>query len=234
MLSGEFNVAAADGGNNTQYFVPIDQLQFDEIIEVLSTRNIEVAVKMYDLHARSSFVTPIKPRTLAITKKVPYNYERLEILCSFEVKNDRYFFKTRGSSEDNVFVLNYPDEICKLQRRNDFRVTVPHTVSQKVEIEGKRDLKIEVRDLSLGGCQIAIRLPKALEIPPDKFMRLSLQVLDFEEPKLDCEIRFSKYIEETKTALVGLKFIDLPSDQTTSLQNTLIQIDRILRGKNQD
>ena len=74
-------------------------------------------------------------------------------------------------------------------------------------------------------------LKEQFEIRRKKF---ESRIAYFEEKKMYAEVKFVDFIENAKTFILGIKFVELNSDQTTLMRNTLLQIDRILRQKSQD
>jgi len=103
-----------------------------------------------------------------------------------------------------------------------------------VKLKKYPDMKVEIRDMSLGGCKISIKTEFKLELEINTEIEMQLKVMGFEENKLYAIIKFTDFIENAKTLILGLQFVDLNSDQTTLMRTTLLQIDRILRQKSQD
>jgi c-di-GMP-binding flagellar brake protein YcgR len=216
-----------------QFFNPILESEKISILEYIQNNNAECVIKVFDSFWKTQFLKTNKGH-IQILKKNFIELKNEKIIVSFESVGDQFFFESVIESSDTQLVVRIPEKIFKLQRRNDFRVTIPSNIKPIVKLKKYPDLKVEIRDMSLGGCKISIKTEFKLELDVNMEIEMQMKVLEFEENKLYAVIKFTDFIENAKTLILGLQFVDLNSDQTTLMRTTLLQIDRILRQKSQD
>lgn len=215
--------------NLVNYFTPLDSKDYKDMIRFLSENNIDVTFKVYDIHSKSSFVQ-VDGAELAIFKKYQYDYETTNIYCTFVNNGEPHFFRAKMSTSDNYYLVKFPEKIYKIQRRSNFRVDVPPKLKHEIKLLDYPKLEAQIRDISLGGCKIAIKTTQVIEdLKLEKDIRIWLQLLDFGGVTIDATIAFSKFIPEANNQLLGLKFSTMEPDQLSTLHKTLIQIDRIAR-----
>lgn len=212
------------------FYTPVDSIIQTDILKKIKSESISVTFKIYDLHSKSNFVQ-VEGNALSIIRRFPYDYEGADIYCSFDYLGVQHFFRTKVSTSANYYLLTDPERIYKLQRRQDFRVAIPASVPQACKIIELPKLKCLLRDISLGGCRMAIETEKELELLLETDMTLFIQFLEFAGITIEATIVFLKYAPENKTQLLGLKFTSIDSDAVADLHRTLIQVDRIIRGK---
>ena len=169
-----------------------------------------------------------------------FNFEKYTsdmVICSFEINAEKYFFTSFIKTYQSDILLNTPNEVFQLQRRNDFRVMVPVGLNYQCtvrEIDGiPHKLVAELRDLSLGGCQIAL-VDKNINLQPDLELGFDLRMNNLEREKIFCQVRHIIHLPKTSKIQVGLSFKNSDADFLTDLQGLLVQLDRIHRGKSYD
>lgn len=216
-----------------QFFNPILENEKISILEYIQNNNAECVIKVFDSYWKTQFLKT-KKNQIQILKKNFIQLKNEKVIVSFESVGDQFFFESVIESSDTQLVVRIPEKIFKLQRRNDFRVTIPSNIKPVVKLKKYPDMKVEIRDMSLGGCKISIKTEFKLELDVNMEIEMQMKVLEFEENKLFAIIKFTDFIENAKTLILGLQFVDLNSDQTTLMRTTLLQIDRILRQKSQD
>ena len=91
-------------------------------------------------------------------------------------------------------------------------------------------LSVEIRDLSLGGCLIALPGMSSELKAADK-IELFLQLDKFEFQKLQLEVKHIKFIESQNTTSVGAAFLDPESDVRSQLLGLLMHLDRVKHRK---
>ena len=131
-------------------------------------------------------------------------------------------------------VIALPEKIFKLQRRNDFRLTMPNNIQPIIKLKNYPELKAEVKDLSMGGCKITFKTDVDLILDLDSNTAIHIKILEFEEKNLPVTIKFIERRPDSKTVTIGLQFIDSNAERITLMRSTLLQLDRILRNKAQD
>jgi hypothetical protein len=227
--------------NEKQYFNKISASEASSLILHIQKNNTPCICKIFDNSTKTFFLKNNKFE-IQIFKKSKISVKNEKVIVSFEALGDYFFFETVATSIDPyieneigcILVMSQSVDIYKLQRRNDFRVPILNHLKQNTRLKNHSDFKTELRDLSLGGCKIAITTNSKLNITIDTETELYLSILDFEEKDLSVSIKFIDYSLESKIALIGLKFLELNSDQTTMLRNTLLQLDRMARNKSND
>ncbi len=216
-----------------QFFNPILENEKISILEYIRSNNAECVIKVFDSHWKTQFLKTAK-NNIQVLKKNFTKLDNEKVIVSFESVGDQFFFESVIESSETQIIIKTPEKIFKLQRRNDFRVTIPSTLKPILKLKKYPDLKTEIRDMSLGGCKIAIKTEFKLDLTLNTEVELQIKVLDFEEKKLYAQIKFVDFIADAKTQILGLQFTELTSDQTTLMRTTLLQIDRILRQKSND
>lgn len=216
-----------------QFFNAILEPERISILQYIQNNNAECVIKVFDSYWKTQFLKTNK-NNIQIVKKNFIELKNEKIIVSFESVGDQFFFESVIESSDTQLVVRIPEKIFKLQRRNDFRVTIPSNIKPIVKLKKYPDMKVEIRDMSLGGCKISIKTEFKLELEINSEIEMQMKIMDFEENKLFAVIKFTDFIENAKTLILGLQFVDLNSDQTTLMRTTLLQIDRILRQKSQD
>lgn len=216
-----------------QFFNPILENEKISILEYIRSNNAECVIKVFDSHWKTQFLKTAK-NNIQVLKKNFTKLDNEKVIVSFESVGDQFFFESVIESSETQIIIKTPEKIFKLQRRNDFRVTIPSTLKPILKLKKYPDLKAEIRDMSLGGCKIAIKTEFKLDLTLNTEVELQIKVLDFEEKKLYAQIKFVDFIADAKTQILGLQFTELTSDQTTLMRTTLLQIDRILRQKSND
>jgi c-di-GMP-binding flagellar brake protein YcgR len=216
-----------------QFFNPLLETEKNNILDYIQKNNIECVVKIFDSYYRTQFLKTNKNNIL-ISKKNLFKITTEKILVSFDSVGDQFFFESTVTGEESILQVETPDQIFKLQRRNDFRVTIPSHIRPIIKIKKYPELKTEIRDMSLGGCKITLKTEFKLDLNLDQDSEIHIKVLNFEEKNFGVVIKFVDFVADAKTMMLGLQFKELNSDQTSLMRNTLLQIDRMLRNRTQD
>lgn len=156
---------------------------------------------------------------------------KLEAECHFSINQDMYFFKGNPTYADNTLIFSAPTIIYKIQRRENFRVYIPPSVQQSVEIATERGAVVHMNNISLTGAQIKIKSSN-LNLAADRFklndyIKIKLTLLDFNNQNFNCVIKFA----ETKNGFttLGIQFQNLDASKTQDLQNIIAKLDRLNR-----
>lgn len=219
--------------NLVNYFTPLDKQAYQDMINYLAEKNVEVTFKVYDIHSKSSFVK-VDGADLAIFKKYPYDYETTNIFCTFTCGGESHFFRSKMTTSDNYYLVKFPTKIYKVQRRANFRFNVPMSLSHEFKILDHPRFKYELRDISLGGCKAAIKTTAEIDLPIESDIRIWMQLLDFGGVTIDATVAFTKFYQEINTQVVGIKFGNIEASLLSTLHQTLIQVDRIARSKEKE
>lgn len=212
------------------YFTSIDKNAYQDIISYISNSNVEVTFKIYDLYTKSSFIK-VDGAELAIFKKYPYDYETAYVLCSFLCGGEPHFFRAKMTTSDKYYLLNYPEKIYKIQRRANFRFNVPVGLSHEFKILDQPSFKCELRDISLGGCKVAVRTTTELNFPLESDIRIWIKLLEFGDVTLDATVAFTRFFQSNNSQIIGIKFGQIEANLLSDLHQTLIQVDRLSRSK---
>lgn len=214
--------------NLVNYFTPLNEKAHKNIVRYLSEKNVDVTFKVYDIHSKSSFVH-VDGAELAIFKKYNYDYETTNIYCTFSYEHEPYFFRAKMSTSDNYYLIRYPEKIYKIQRRANFRFNVPAGLSHEFKLMDFPDLACTLRDVSLGGCKVAIKTTSDIGLKLEQDIRIAIRLLDFGAVTIDATVAFTRFFADNGMQLVGLKFGDIESEQINELHKTLMQVDRLSR-----
>ena len=215
--------------SDNQYFVPVENIELKNVVEHLINKTTEVIVKIANSHIKSTFL-PSSRGTMAVVNKSQSAYSRQQIICNFRFKGDQFFFKSSAHSDEKIIFIDIPDKIFKLQRRNNFRINIPPAMPQSASIVELPNAKVVLcRNVSLGGCLFSFKTTTPFEIKTNDLVSVSLGLFEFQEKNLECMVRFVEI--KSEVTMLGLQFLELNSEQSSHLQQTLIKIDRYLRGK---
>lgn len=220
--------------SDIQFYSLIDAGKFKETIDFLEHNHTDITLKIRSKHVRSKVVVKKNDRELLIYKFNFQEFESEPVICSFEINAEKYFFKSEISTRQLNLVMQIPQEIFQLQRRDDFRIIVP--VGSIYEctiksIEG-RPVKIipEVRDLSLGGCQLGLAKPE-FQLQRNVEIGFDFKMNNLDREDIYCSVRHVEYANQGKKIVMGLKFKSSDADFLADMQALLVQLDRIHRGK---
>lgn len=216
------------------FFTKIDTPKMNDVIDFLIHNGTEIVIKIKNQHYKSKILNRRTSTLFSIYKFSLINFQNEEIVCSFEIKDDKYFFKSHLTSTNAEFKILIPIDIFQLQRRNDFRINVPAGMTAACEIKTinmfKNPMKVELRDLSLGGCMIAFPSRK-LKISLKDEVEIKIKLHQFDEENIPTIAKHIKIIDATETTLVGLQFVSADAMFLTELQGLLFFLDRVHRGK---
>jgi len=220
-----------------EFYNAIDKETVVPLLEQAIREKVEVVLKIHDAHHRTRFAAKKSLDQISLIRFIPVSFQDERVTISFEVDRRKYFFKTSLSSKGDDISIKVPAEVFKLQRRNNFRVVIPDGVKYTAEIKtinGKRaSEKFEMRDISLGGCQIVFNKPKLMVNKNDE-VQFNLQMLDVENELITCQVKHLLSFAGESKLQAGLEFVNPDSDFLTDLQSLMIHLDRILRGKKYD
>ncbi len=215
------------------FFNKIDDESVKELVDYLSTHSASITLKIQKNYVRSQ----TKPKDSAglFIDRVSYSDVKNEsVFCNLSINDNQFYFQTKMNSDSNSCQLELPKKIYQLFRRNNFRVSMP--VGHKYECkilyinDRKITVPIELRDLSLGGCQLSIASGLA-EIKKDDLMDFYLKIEKFEFSKLTITVRHVQPVKENNTILIGASFKDLEAEITSELQAMLMHLDRVHRKR---
>jgi hypothetical protein len=165
-----------------------------------------------------------------------------KVIFAVPIRRVEPVWKLSGNSEVSAIVVEYPDQIKTIQRRGDYRVTIPPDyeisarvwriaprVSYKERPPAAQELLAQLRDLSLGG--IGVKLSGKDGEPPIVSIEDRLRLmLKFGESEIVLEGRL-RPLETTANPsdpvrITGIQFKKLENDmdgrQTLSLLTRLV------------
>lgn len=222
--------------SDESFYNKINQVAHKDVIDFLDHNNSEITIKILGQYIKTNINSRKDENQLSIQKFNSHDFLNEPISCVFQIKDDRYFFRSFLKSGSSDYIIDIPADIYQLQRRNDYRVAMPIGVNYKCKIVGvnnnKALISVEIRDMSLGGCLISIPGISS-EYKEDDKLDLFLQLDKFEFPKLQVVIKHLKPIEPQNTTLIGSSFSETESDIRAQLLALLMHLDRVKRRKAQ-
>lgn len=223
--------------NELNFYTLLDLPSTKETVEFLVHNQSEVTFKINSLHLKTKILSQKNMQQFSVYKFNFVQYTQEAVTCSFEISAEKYFFKSHVSTVATDLLLTIPTEIFKLQRRNDFRVSVPASIPYTCEIIGIKStpvkLKAELRDLSLGGCLLSVKINgTSFQDGDELYLKLKLNSFDWDRIHCSSKRVVSKELDSKLS--VGLKFLETSAAFATDLQSLLVQLDRIHRGKSYD
>lgn len=128
------------------------------------------------------------------------------------------------------FRCTYPEFISTIHRRGTFRAPLRPEMGVKTTLTLASDTPVidaEIRNLSLGGCLLAMRLVDAVTLAPDQaFAALELDFPNRQRLEVKGRIRHIRTDDDWTLALVGCEFDELPIDGERLLWYCVKEIER--------
>jgi hypothetical protein len=204
------------------------------ILDTLLSSTIKITLKIKHTHQTTQLLKRRNESEFLLSNTIAGIFRDERISGSFEIEKDKYFFKTSLTTFPDGSSILVPTDVFKLQRRNNFRVNVPKGVFYTAEIlwvSGQYwDKKVEVIDMSLGGCQIHFE-QNNLVIQNGDEIQLRIKMLDLDEERITGQIKHVVSLNKLGKTQLGIEFKNPVGDLLTDLQSLLIHLDRIQRGK---
>jgi c-di-GMP-binding flagellar brake protein YcgR len=174
------------------------------------------------LHPKEGHSLFLKTRKLTLHT----TYEGSELNFSANLK------KADSENDMAFYVVDFPESIRYLQRRNAFRVPVSAAKEIKVEIStpDKRIFTGELSDISVGG--ICVRFPKKKELAlPEQSKGIQCCIYLPSKQKIQCEFKVchSVYSETSHSLLIGGSFEHLDKIQRRAIERFVIELQRLER-----
>ena len=160
-----------------------------------------------------------------------------DLTCHFTLQNEIYFFYSKTTFNETAILFSIPATIFKIQRRGNFRVPIPKNMTQHLEFESAKQLKVKLIDLSLGGCNITATYSDTAWISHLKLdleIGLKMTFLSFDQQIFYCKIKFIQNDLRTRTVSLGLSFEKLKAKEMQDMQSNIIKIDRLNRQSDTD
>lgn len=212
----------------------VDNVKRDEVILSLMNDNIEIALKINIKHCRAKILAKRNANEFLISQVSKEKFKDERITCSFEFKRNKYFFKTLLTSNVDGMTILSPTELFQLQRRDNFRMVIPIGVKYVAELQsinGKRiNEKMEIRDISLGGCQVVFK-KIAIKINPGDHLQIKIQMLDLDKELISCQAKHVLPLQSDTKVQLGMTLTEPDANLLRGLQSLLIHLNRIHRGK---
>jgi c-di-GMP-binding flagellar brake protein YcgR len=218
------------------FYSKVGDLDLKELVSFIDHNQTELILKISDQFVKAS-VTHIKnDKYFSIFRFHNFDFSNEPVTCCFHSRDEIYFFKSYINSAKAEYIIDLPTEIFQLQRRNDFRISMPiglpHTCVINFINGSQKNINVEMRDLSLGGCQLNAPAYET-EIKTDDEIFIHLKIDRFEFAQLRLKARHCKIIKEQDSMLIGASFVDLDGENLSELRALLMFLDRKSRGKDQ-
>ena len=227
------DTAEATRMSKDTFYEKIGEMAMKEIIAFLDHNQTELTIKINGQYVKANVNYIKNQKSFSILRFNAFDFANEPVLCSFQKKDDLYFFNSYLSSSKLDYTIEIPKDIFHLQRRNDFRVTVPTGVQYKCTITAQngifKSVPAELRDLSMAGCQIAVPAYQ-LETKKDDVLDVKLEMDSYEFNRIELTARHVKYFEDQNLLLIGCSF-KVTGEEATDLRAVLMYLDRTQRGK---
>lgn len=154
--------------------------------------------------------------------------QNIEILGQFQIEEDRFFINGQMSLLGDQAVISFAGEIFKLQRRSNFRISLPPSFpmyANVTQIAGKPSaFEARLADMSAGGCRIYFP-----ESGPNLASGTDIQIVL--HPPSGRDFDFRAVVRHTQSvvfrneiqAQFGLEFLEVP--KATHLRLTSLVMD---------
>jgi len=220
--------------NIPSFFNKISQVSQVELINFLGHNQSELTLKIANQYIKVNVNTLKSNKYLSLLKFSDFHFKNEPVICLFTIKEEVYFFKSLLNNTNADYAIDFPTDIYQLQRRNDYRVSIPVGLYYESEIRilnaQSKKIKIEVRDISLGGCQLLVK-KSSDEFKSEDKIELYIKIDRFEFTQLTMTVKHVKVVESQNYSLIGASFTDLTGSTISEMQALLMHLDRIHRGK---
>lgn len=227
--------------NSAQFNTPVDEKTKHELLKILATTRTNVRIYMDQKILESvTYPTTDLNKISVICANTPSDQPfkmGKDLTCHFSLHNEIYFFTSKTSFTDAAVVFSIPSVLYKIQRRDNFRVYIPKSMTQHLELVGLKSLKVSLADLSLSGCKVTVQYPDVSYLNNLKVgaeIALKMTFLSFENQTIYCKVKFLKDNSITRSVSIGLEFEKLKADEMKEMQANIFKIDRLNRQSNQD
>ena len=222
---------------DSKFYTLLESFKYQETLDFLVHNQTSVTLKINLQHFKTQILGQKNPKELSLYRFNFQKYVNEKIICSFEIQAEQYFFTSDISLNGPELILNIPTEIFQLQRREDFRVTIPmntnYTCSIRL-IDGRPfRMDTKIRDLSLSGCQLVVD-PTEFRFKKETEICFNLRMHNLDREHILCSVQHMSSLKNNSQLLLGVKFKSSSADFLTDLQGLLVQLDRIHRGRVQD
>ncbi len=223
--------------NQMNFFSEVEHTKRKSIIEFLEKTQSELRIKIRDENYRSKVFEKKGDSQFSIYKFIPGNFQEQEGIFSFDYDSNKFFFRGSITTVGKDLILNFPDSIYQLVRRNDFRIDLPPQNEYPCAIMAVNSKKkatpipAELRNISLGGCQIWIQTSDLTTNKNDEiWINLTVKNFEWENIKgIARQIRPAN--EKGDLTVLGLQFKDPGADFLTEVQSALMYLDRTHRHR---
>lgn len=208
-LNGGVNLAFETAGG-ASWPVLLDDIEVDQalIVDVSAVPALAVQLERGDAFHLVGHVSGAMVRTAALSV-----IERLD-----------------DAAQRIRFRCTYPEYISTIHRRGTFRAPLRAEMGVSARLgltPNQPDVEVEIVNLSLGGCLLAMRLTDAVTLTPGQpFDELELAFPNRQRLKLKGCIRHVRSDDSWTTAMVGCEFDDLPIDGERLLWYCIKEIER--------
>lgn len=137
-----------------------------------------------------------------------------------------YTFPSTFKQTTEYIYVTIPENIYRLQRRENFRVNIPTDSVQNCQLTDWPDLEVKITDLSLGGALIRVTNLNPSQVTKDQSIKIIIQLLDIESEPIEALVRSIKK-PNAKCLLLGIEFIKPSSEVLQAIQSTLVKISRL-------
>lgn len=217
------------------FFSQVDSEKRVKAIDFLQKSGRDLRIKIREHNYRSKVLSKKSENQYAIYQFLPGNFKNQEAICSFDAEDGKYFFHGVISTEGSEMILTAPKEIFQLVRRSDFRVDIPPKNGYPCAIislnKKKKSAPAELRNISLGGCQIWTQTSDITVNKEDEVV-FNLTVKNFEWENIKS---IAKHVrpgnDKGDVMALGLQFKDAEAEFLTEVQSALIFLDRTHRHR---
>jgi c-di-GMP-binding flagellar brake protein YcgR len=216
------------------FYQKISDLDLKELISFIDHNQTELVMKISDQFVKANVNHIKNDKFFSIFKFHNFDFSNEPVICCFHARDEIYFFRSYINTAKVEYTIDLPKEVFHLQRRNDFRVSMPiglpHTCVIQYINGLQKNINVEMRDLSLGGCQLNAPAYET-EVKTDDEIFIKLKIDRFEFGQLRLKARHCKLIKEQDSMLIGASFVDLDGENLSELRALLMFLDRKSRGK---
>jgi c-di-GMP-binding flagellar brake protein YcgR len=146
-----------------EIFSLISQKELIQIMQDLAYLKIDIICKGESEHLATVKASEceLKKSQLECIEKSTHPLKNGEnYLGYFLLHNEKYYFKSTAISKSDTFIIPFPDNLYKLQRRQSYRVKIPDNQKLFLDISTLDGLEFSSHcrliDLSSKGCRITV------------------------------------------------------------------------------
>ncbi len=208
----------------------------DKIYDDILRHNVEIQIQLMDNSVLSAKSFKKFNDEFILFRELPDQPVEQDVIITFNLSPEKYFLKSKLIQKDKTCVLKLTPYLYKLQRRKNFRLTLPkfwdpvfECLSQGTEAVGK---SFFIYDLSSGGISFEY-VPGEFDAIIGAQMEGTLKVKNRLELPVSLMVRHSREVgtKAYPKIRIGLEIVNMTKEQEAKVMAVLMEVHREIFSK---